>query len=222
MEVPMRTLMALSVALFTLSCAAPADDVVGPQYSTLAEANDPPTPEVVTQCGYMWCTFDGVLVDNDPDGTIVRCEYVIGGQAYPYCNLYYEWSTEGTKTIQFSVWDDDGASDTITFDIIARLSPISVSTQYTKVKKENRNTVTWSGTPVEEVELVRTGGDPDRYENPMRIVLPNTGEWVDSFEGKCVGFVYTIYEVGGSEYSYPPHRSNCVEEGSKKGGRGRK
>ncbi len=218
----MRTLMALSVALVALSCAAPPDDVVGPQYSTLTEANQPPTAEVITECGYMWCAFDGLVEENDPDGTIVRCEYLIGGQDYPYCKLYYEWSQPvEEELIQFFVWDDDGAMGRTEFYVEARPSPITVSTRYTKVKKKNTITVTWSGTPVEEVELVRTGGDPDRYENPMTIVLPNTGEWVDSFEGKCVGFVYTIYEVDGKEYSYPPHRSNCEEEGGK-GGRGRK
>ena len=86
--------------------------------------------------------------------------------------------------------------------------------------------MTWSGAQTAQVELVRTGGDPDVYDNPMVVVLDNepgeTGEWTYSFDGKCVGFVYAIYEVGGDEYSYPPHRSSCEEEGSKKGGRGRK
>lgn len=216
----MKTLVALLAALVVLSCAAPPDDVVGPQYSTLAEANQPPTADVVTECGYMWCTFDGLEKSVDPDGTIVACRYVIGGQAYPYCSLYYEWSEPGMKTIEFFVWDDDGAEGKKDVEINARLSPISVSTQYAKVKKESRITVTWLGAIGADVRLVRTGGDPDRYQNPMEVVLPNTGEWVDTFEDKCVGFVYTIYEVDGDEYSYPPHRSNCEEEGKK--GRGRK
>jgi len=218
----MKPPLAIAAALTVLSCAAPTDDVVGPQFSALAADNFPPTAEVATACGYMWCTFDGLLDGHDSDGTIVACEYLIGGQTFPYCKLYYEWSTEGTKEIQFSVWDDDGAIGSTTFDILARLSPISVSTQYTRVKKESRITVTWSGAMGTQVRLVRTGGDPDVYPNPMVVEgLENDGEWVDIFSEKCVGFTYTIYEVDGSEYSYPPHRSTCEEEG-KTGGRGRR
>ncbi|MEJ2206851.1 MAG: hypothetical protein P8170_22410 [Gemmatimonadota bacterium] len=216
----MKPPLAVALALAALSCAAPPDDVLGPQFSTLAEGNQSPTAEVATECGYMWCTFDGLLEGRDPDGTIVACRFLIGGQTYPYCKLYYEWSTEGTKTIQFSVWDNDDAVGTTTFDVHVVPSPITVSTQYTRVKKENRITVTWHGADGALVDLVRTGGDPDVYENPMvREDLVNDGEWIDVFTGKCVGFVYTIYEVEGPEYSYPPHRSTCEEEGNKGKGR---
>ncbi len=81
--------------------------------------NEPPTASFTQTCEALTCTFSSTSTSTDPGGTIVSYLWNFGGGATStQASPEYTFGAAGTYPVSLTVTDDDGASGSVTQDVM--------------------------------------------------------------------------------------------------------
>lgn len=192
---------AFLVSLPLLACGQ-TDGPTGIDAQAAATLVEPAGTAIYTaECGYMWCLFDETTY---PESVPHSCAWVVAGVEVNGCQFYFFFSSEGEKAVALTVVTESGATATATGTVVARTSPIHLEAQHARVRGGHTVTLSWTGAVTDSVLIRRTGGDPNKIQNPLERRIANAGTFVDLL-GKTnqSSFVYSVREIGGVEYSLP-------------------
>jgi PKD repeat protein len=102
--------------------------------------NEPPVAVIDASCltgrAPVRISFDA-YDSFDPDGTVDRCHWSFGdGQVDDGKWVSHMYYTPGTYTVTLTVWDDDGASGSVSVNIVVLEGPVASDFQVTNVEWE--------------------------------------------------------------------------------------
>ena len=103
-----------------------ASDTATQQVTVTQAANTPPnaafTYSPTDPAPGTWVHFDATS-SHDPDGTITSYSWNFGdGSTGSGASVYHRFTSAGTYTVRLTVTDDDGASDTVTQQVVVQVA----------------------------------------------------------------------------------------------------
>jgi bacillolysin len=160
-------------------------------------ANNAPTADFTTQINGLSVSFTDA--SSDGDGSIISWSWNFGdGNTSTAEDPSHTYAAGGTYSVELTVTDNDGASDSVAESVTVNdtnPSGVTLSVRAFKVKGVQHAELTWSGASTGNVDVYR--------DTVLIATTSNSGSYTDNIGVKGGGdiYVYQVCETGGGDCS---------------------